>query len=344
MRDLEERTELDGTLGYGESRQLAVSAQGTVTWLPDEGTVDRPRPAGRRGERPGRAAAVRRPSPVARARPRRRGRPRRRDGRGQPRRPRRREQRRPDRRPGVDLGDDRCARGVAGRARRGRDRPPRPGRRGRAAGSRSGWPVTWASSAARPAARSSRWRARPGRSPSTSRPPARAWSPSACPSTSSCPTARWSPAPWRRSGPWPRRPRAADDPTADQTPTIEVTVSLDDPAAAGALDQAPVKVGVVTSAASGRHRRPGRLAAGPGRGRLRRRAPGGGRRHRAGGRRGRGVRRRVGPGHRRPRRGRRRGGAGMSERPSAARPRRARPGARASVARAARCEAPGAET
>jgi hypothetical protein len=44
---------------------------------------------------------------------------------------------------------------------------------------------------------------------------------------------------------------AADDPTADQTPTIEVTVALDDPAAAGALDQAPVEVDVVTSSAAG---------------------------------------------------------------------------------------------
>lgn len=44
---------------------------------------------------------------------------------------------------------------------------------------------------------------------------------------------------------------AADDPTADQTPTVEVTVSLDDPAAAGALDEAPVTVSVVTTAAQG---------------------------------------------------------------------------------------------
>jgi hypothetical protein len=44
---------------------------------------------------------------------------------------------------------------------------------------------------------------------------------------------------------------ADDDPTADQTPTIEVTISLDDPAAAGALDLAPVTVSVVTSAATG---------------------------------------------------------------------------------------------
>lgn len=41
------------------------------------------------------------------------------------------------------------------------------------------------------------------------------------------------------------------DPMADQTPTIEVTIALDDPAAAGNLDEAPVTVSVVTSAAQG---------------------------------------------------------------------------------------------
>jgi hypothetical protein len=45
VRDLEERTELDGTLGYGDTSQLALSAQGTVTWLPPEGSVvDRGQP------------------------------------------------------------------------------------------------------------------------------------------------------------------------------------------------------------------------------------------------------------------------------------------------------------
>jgi Putative peptidoglycan binding domain/HlyD family secretion protein len=44
---------------------------------------------------------------------------------------------------------------------------------------------------------------------------------------------------------------AGDDPAADVTPTIEVTITLDDPAAAGTLDQAPVVVSVVTSAAQG---------------------------------------------------------------------------------------------
>ena len=38
-RDLVEREELDGTLGYGERRDLALSAQGTLTGLPDEGTI-----------------------------------------------------------------------------------------------------------------------------------------------------------------------------------------------------------------------------------------------------------------------------------------------------------------
>jgi hypothetical protein len=39
LRDLEERTDLDGTLGYGDTHELALEAQGTLTWLPAEGTV-----------------------------------------------------------------------------------------------------------------------------------------------------------------------------------------------------------------------------------------------------------------------------------------------------------------
>jgi hypothetical protein len=39
LRDLEERTDLDGTLGYGDTRQLALNTPGTLTWLPAEGTV-----------------------------------------------------------------------------------------------------------------------------------------------------------------------------------------------------------------------------------------------------------------------------------------------------------------
>ena len=39
VRDLEERTDLDGTLGYGDTHELALGAEGTLTWLPAEGTV-----------------------------------------------------------------------------------------------------------------------------------------------------------------------------------------------------------------------------------------------------------------------------------------------------------------
>ena len=49
VRDLEERTELDGTLGYGETSELALAAQGTVTWLPARGLGHRSRPGGRAG-------------------------------------------------------------------------------------------------------------------------------------------------------------------------------------------------------------------------------------------------------------------------------------------------------
>src|SRR5687767_1484632 len=38
-RDLVEREELDGTLGFGEPRQLAFGGQGTVTALPATGSV-----------------------------------------------------------------------------------------------------------------------------------------------------------------------------------------------------------------------------------------------------------------------------------------------------------------
>ncbi|HEY7071866.1 MAG TPA: peptidoglycan-binding protein [Acidimicrobiales bacterium] len=38
-RDLEDRTDLNGTLGYGDTHELALEAQGTLTWLPAEGTV-----------------------------------------------------------------------------------------------------------------------------------------------------------------------------------------------------------------------------------------------------------------------------------------------------------------
>ena len=38
-RDLVEREELDGTLGYGERTDVALSAQGTLTGLPEEGAV-----------------------------------------------------------------------------------------------------------------------------------------------------------------------------------------------------------------------------------------------------------------------------------------------------------------
>jgi hypothetical protein len=38
-RDLEEREELDGTLGYGDARQVSLSAGGTITALPALGSV-----------------------------------------------------------------------------------------------------------------------------------------------------------------------------------------------------------------------------------------------------------------------------------------------------------------
>ncbi|MGW1194783.1 efflux RND transporter periplasmic adaptor subunit [Streptomyces sp. NPDC002536] len=38
-QDLSSRTQVDGTLGYSEERKLNGGAQGTVTWLPDTGSV-----------------------------------------------------------------------------------------------------------------------------------------------------------------------------------------------------------------------------------------------------------------------------------------------------------------
>ncbi|MFK0202430.1 efflux RND transporter periplasmic adaptor subunit [Streptomyces lavendulae] len=38
-QDLSSRTRVDGTLGYAEERKLNAGAPGTVTWLPDSGTV-----------------------------------------------------------------------------------------------------------------------------------------------------------------------------------------------------------------------------------------------------------------------------------------------------------------
>ncbi|MFE9221424.1 efflux RND transporter periplasmic adaptor subunit [Streptomyces lavendulae] len=38
-QDLSSRTQVDGTLGYAEERKLNAGAPGTVTWLPDSGTV-----------------------------------------------------------------------------------------------------------------------------------------------------------------------------------------------------------------------------------------------------------------------------------------------------------------
>lgn len=44
-RDLVDRTEFDGPLGYSDERELSAGRPGTVTWLPDEGaTVGRGRP------------------------------------------------------------------------------------------------------------------------------------------------------------------------------------------------------------------------------------------------------------------------------------------------------------
>jgi hypothetical protein len=84
---------------------------------------------------------------------------------------------------------------------------------------------------------------------------------------------------------------AVVDPPTEQggEATVEVVVTPDDAAAAGHLDQAPVEVEVVTVAAAGVLTVPGRGPAGAGRGRLRRGAAG----RQPGGCRGQHVRRRL---------------------------------------------------
>ena len=251
VRDLEERTELDGTLGYGESRQLAVSAQGTVTWLPDEGTV------------------IDRGQPVAEV-----------NDRGVPLlfgdRPLWRELG-PDVEDGPDVemveanlvalgvvsSDDltvdqewtsattdalevwQDALGVdeTGRLAPG-DVAVLPGAVRVAShvgelGGEAGGPLLEVAGTTRQVTvdleATRQGMVTVGLPVDVELPDGTvvAGTVAAVGTVAETPDG------------------AADDPTADQTPTIEVTVSLDDPAAAGALDQAPVKVGVVTSSAAG---------------------------------------------------------------------------------------------
>ncbi len=52
-QDLVETKDVDGTLGYGETSKLTASAQGTVTWLPDTGSVvSRGKPLARVNQEP----------------------------------------------------------------------------------------------------------------------------------------------------------------------------------------------------------------------------------------------------------------------------------------------------
>jgi multidrug efflux system membrane fusion protein len=52
-QDLVATSDVDGTLGYGEVTKLAASAQGTVTWLPETGSVvSRGKPLARVDQRP----------------------------------------------------------------------------------------------------------------------------------------------------------------------------------------------------------------------------------------------------------------------------------------------------
>lgn len=250
VRDLEERTELDGTLGYGDTSQLSVSAQGTVTWLPPEGSV------------------VDRGQPVAEV-----------DDRVVPLlfgdRPLWRELG-----PGVEDGPDvelveanLVALGVVtadeltadqewtsattaaleewqeslglddtGRLAPG-DVAVRPGAVRVTAhvaelGGQAGGPVLDVAGTTRQVTvdleATLQGMVAVGQTVDVELPDG-----TVVPGTVAS------------VGTVAETPEGSEDPTADTTPTIEVTVSLDDPAAAGALDQAPVTVSVVTSAAQG---------------------------------------------------------------------------------------------
>src|SRR5919197_1367739 len=52
-QDLVETKDVDGTLGYGDQTKLATAAHGTVTWLPEQGSiVGRGKPLARVDQKP----------------------------------------------------------------------------------------------------------------------------------------------------------------------------------------------------------------------------------------------------------------------------------------------------